>query len=231
MNNSGLDKLGSLVEGRATMLGHVHARLLHLSGHTKEPGRLENDEGDEHETAGPRNVRKAENEAGNKLGAVSIECTGGAELWSGEERSGYNAPEAAATMDSKRIQRVINFADVKGRLRSGKVDKAAKEPNENSSPRVHGRASCGDTDKSSKDAVAQHANVPGVRDQELVNDNDRATTGRCRKRGSADGAGHGASRSSQTEGRARVEAIPSDPEDESTEDLERGVRRGHGDGL
>ena len=107
-------------------------------------------------------------------------------------------------------------------------DESAQRAANRRRPRFGGRATGGDADETGEDAVAHGDQVPDVVQRVVQNHGGNATTGGGERRGDggtrddASVIGDAAFIRDEGELRARVEAVPAEPEDEGAEDDERG---------
>eukprot|EP00967_Tisochrysis_lutea_P134450 scaffold237487_cov37-Tisochrysis_lutea.AAC.1 len=112
------------------------------------------------------------------------------------------------------------------------VDEGADDANEECSPRKHGSATRSDGDEAGEDAIADHRDVIGVRENS-IKEHARDATG-TRGEGSAHGsASHdgAVALGGDAQSGARVKTVPAHPEDESAEHDKGGRVARHSVGL
>mmetsp|Transcript_29999 Transcript_29999/g.63261 ORF Transcript_29999/g.63261 Transcript_29999/m.63261 type:complete len:506 (-) Transcript_29999:156-1673(-) len=233
-----------VVVGRAAVLGNVHAGVLNLGRHAEDACELEReehdrgpegdprDDGDERDDGAAEHLAAAEEEAGVVgRGVVSPRVVAARVVRVAEETGGEDAPEAAAAVDGKGVERVVDSQLVHHELGGAKVDKAAEDADGEGVPRRNDGAAGSDGDEAREHAVAHHGHVPRVRGEELVEQHDGEAARSGGERGRHDDTRHRlrVARASEREGRAGVEAVPAEPKDEGAEHAEHGRVAGHGD--
>lgn len=162
----------------------------------------------------------------------SAESSNSLEFGIGEKTDGENSPSSAGEVDRDGVDSVINLHGDE-ELGESVVDESGNNSNANGGPWVDNRASSGDTDKTSEGSVHGHGKIVGGFSGLLGFNETVKEHGTDTSRGSGKGGGDGTEGGSgggvfagNGQGRSRVESVPSEPEDESTQDLKgNGVGR------
>ena len=144
----------------------------------------------------------------------------------GEKTDGENSPSTAGEVDRDGVNSVINLHGDE-ELGESVVDQTGDNTNANGGPWVDNRASSGDTDKTSEGSVHGHGKIVGGFSglfgfNETVKEHGSDTSTGSGKSGGdgTEGGSGGGGIAGNGQGRSRVESVPSEPEDESTQDLE-----------
>ncbi len=146
----------------------------------------------------------------------------------GEKTDGDNSPSSVGEVNRNGIDGIINLHGDE-ELGESVVDKSCNNSNDAGGPWVDNGASSSDTDKSTKSSIHGHGQI--IRDlssllvfHETVDRHGSHTSTGSGKGGGDSAKGSSGSRSfvGNGQGGSRVESIPSEPEDESSEDLEGG---------
>mmetsp|Transcript_44423 Transcript_44423/g.95382 ORF Transcript_44423/g.95382 Transcript_44423/m.95382 type:complete len:385 (-) Transcript_44423:439-1593(-) len=219
-----LDVRGVGLGGR--VLSFISTHFLEFVAKTKEADQPQRNQDDDGEDADPQD----DHQDGKPLSPGSVSTVEGAVaahavVGVAEEASGDNTPEAADTVDREGIHNIVNL----GLLQSEggtQVEAATDEADEDSLPGLDNSAGAGDGHEAGQDAVAEGADIQGLRGHDEDLDQEDGESGNAGGDGgvdSDDAGGVGSTFVVHGEGAARVEAIPSEPEAESAEDDEGDV--------
>mmetsp|Transcript_14982 Transcript_14982/g.44439 ORF Transcript_14982/g.44439 Transcript_14982/m.44439 type:complete len:417 (-) Transcript_14982:56-1306(-) len=140
----------------------------------------------------------------------------------GEDGGADDAPRAARAVDRRRLEGVIHL-EPQHELPEAAVDQPADRTHDEGAPEGEGGAAGGDRDEAGEDAVAHGRHVIAAALAEGERRQQRSQAARRRGDGCVcDDASDDGRVVAAREGepRARVEAVPAEPEDESAEDLQ-----------
>ena len=215
------------VRGTA-VLGLVQTNGLFFDGRAEQVHLLHQHEEGAEESADPRgDDEDADDLAGEKLAVAAVEDASGIDT----ENFGNVRPlrhetdpdDAEGTAEAVHRGSLEGIVDLKleQELGSAVNDARAEHAANEGGPRLSGGATGGDGNETSEGTVAHGNQVPDVV-QVVVDDHGHETTAGGSQGGGDGGAGDDARAGDNGELRARVEAVPADPEDEGTENNERG---------
>ena len=229
------------VVGGAAVLGLVEAGSLLLGGGAEEAHRAECHEEGTEEGAGPGDDDEdADDLATEEFAFTAVEDTvierlRGVSLadvlLGGEEANEDHTPHTAHAVHGESFEGIID-AELEEELAGGKDDNSTNRASEDGSPGLDDGATGGDRNETGEASVAHGDEVPDMV-QAVVDDHGGDATG-----GGGDGGGDGGAGDDSLGGFADngkhgpgVEAVPSHPQDEGTENDEGSVVTGHGDGA
>ena len=246
-----LESSGGLLElvvlhvvGVTSVLGSIKTGHLVLLGDTEDAKELEREEEERHHTTNPSsNGDDAADLVSEHLTVSTVEGTlgvlevtkvrvGHAGLVGvSKETDGEDTPSTAESVHRGGSEGVVNLELLEELARSVEDD-GTDGTNKGRGPGLEDGASSGDGHKSSEETVADSKEVPDTGHEVGEEEGSNTGTGSSERGGHGDVSSHGEVIGvSHGKGRSRVESVPSNPEDESTEDNEGSRVSGEGNGV
>ena len=227
------------VVGSSTVVGDIKTNFFLKSIDTEHTGHVQDHEERSHEGKDPsKNPEDRNNLNKEKVGissslapgvepsSVDVVVSGNSHLLGlGEKTNSDNSPDTVGKVNRNGIDGVVNL-HLDEEVGESVVDPSGNNSNETRAPWSDDRASGGDSDKSSKSTVHGHGEVirsfPGcspVNEGVSEHGGDTGSSGGNSSGDSTEGGSGGRIRVVNGQGGTRVESVPTDPEDESSENL------------
>ena len=223
------------------MVRDVQSGRLDLGRDAEQVELLQDHEERRHDSHGPREDGEDDHDLAGQQVSVSshdesVVVARADQVLGGKGSGGDESPHTGTGVDGDGIERVIDLEHVEDELGASDVDEGTDDSNRDGGPDLHVAARSGDGHESGEGAVSDHDEVDdGGSTLHLGQSHDDEQGGQGSGGGTEGGVnGHagGESRvSGDSEGGTGVESEPSEPQEEHSEEGQRGVVSRHVDGL